>query len=61
MIVYMVVDDTLSPTSPLGDAIDVFLRRDAAQRFVEEVRRDDSRLAEPMRIEEQELTVGGLN
>jgi hypothetical protein len=37
VIVYAVVDDTLSPTSPLGDAIETFIRREDAERFVEEV------------------------
>lgn len=60
MIVYAVVDDTLSPTSPLGDAIDVFVRRGDAERFIEEIRGDDPELAEPLRIEERELDVGAL-
>lgn len=41
MIVYAVVDDTLSPASPLGDAIDVFVRRGDAERFIEEIRGDE--------------------
>ena len=60
MIVYAVVDDTLSPSSPLGDAIDVFVRRGDAERFIEEIRGDDPELAEPLRIEERELEPGGL-
>jgi hypothetical protein len=32
MVVYAVVDESLSPTSPLGDAIDTFLRREDAER-----------------------------
>ena len=31
MIVYAVVDDALSPASPLGDAIDVFVRPISAE------------------------------
>jgi hypothetical protein len=61
MIVYAVVDDTLSPASPLGDAIDVFVRRGDAERFIEEIRGDDPELAEPLRIEERKLEAGGLN
>jgi hypothetical protein len=38
MLVYAVVDDSLAPTSPLGDSLDVFLRREDAERFIEEVR-----------------------
>ena len=53
------VDETISPTSPLGDAIDVFLRREDAQRFIEEIDGDDPELAEPLRIEERELEAGG--
>ena len=37
MIVYAVVDDALSPDFPLGDAIETFIRREDAERFVEEV------------------------
>ena len=58
MIVYAVVDETISPTSPLGDAIEVFLRREDAQRFIEEIEGDDPELAEPLRIEERELEAG---
>jgi hypothetical protein len=61
VIVYAVVDDTLSKTSPLGDAIDVFLRRKDAERFIEEIRRDEPELAEPLRIEARELEAGGPN
>jgi hypothetical protein len=38
MLVYVVVDDAQSPNFPLGDAVDVFIRRADAERFVEEVR-----------------------
>ena len=58
MIVYAVVDETISPTSPLGDAIEVFLRREDAQRFIEEIEGDDPELAELLRIEERELEAG---
>ena len=61
MIVYAVIDDTLSARSPLGDAIDVFLRREDAERFIEEIRGDEPELAEPLRIEERELKAGGPN
>ena len=51
----------LSPTFPLGDALDVFVRREHAERFIEEVRGDDPELASYLRIEERELAAGGLN
>ena len=61
VIVYAVVDDSLSPTSPLGDAVETFIRREDAKRFIEEVRGDDPELASYRRIEERELEAGGLN
>lgn len=51
MFGYAVVDDALSPTFPLGDAVEVYVRREDAERFVEEVRRDEPDLAESVRIE----------
>ncbi len=59
--VYAVVDLGLSPDFPLGDALDVFIRREDAARFVEEVRRDAPEESETLRIEERELEAGGLN
>jgi Tic22-like family len=61
VIVYAVVDDSLSDTSPLGDAIEVFVRREDAERFIADVPKDDPELAEPLRIEERELEAGALN
>jgi len=61
VLLYAVVDDSLSPTFPLGDAIDVFVRREDAERFVEEVRGDEPELAKQLRIEERELEAGGRN
>jgi hypothetical protein len=43
----------------LGDSLDVFVRREDAERFIEEVRGDDPELAKPLRIEERELEAGG--
>jgi hypothetical protein len=59
VIVYAVVDDSLSPTSPLGDSLDVFVRLEEAERFIEEVQGDDPELAKQLRIEERELEAGG--
>ena len=41
--------------------IDVFVRREDAQRFIEGIRGDDPELAVPLRIEERELVTGGRN
>ena len=41
VIVSAVVDDALSPAFPLGDAVEMFIRREDAERFVAEVRGDD--------------------
>jgi hypothetical protein len=49
------------PDFPLGDAIETFVRREDAERFLEEVRGDDPELARQLRIVERELESGGLN
>lgn len=61
VVVYTVVDPTLSLTSPRGDSIEVFVRREDAQRFVDEIRGDDPELASQLRIEERKLEAGGRN
>jgi hypothetical protein len=61
VLVYAVVDESLSPASLLGDAVDVFVRREDAERCVEEVRGDEPELANDLRIEECELEPGGSN
>ena len=35
MIVYAVVDDALSPGFPLGVELEVFVRREDAERFID--------------------------
>jgi hypothetical protein len=60
VLVYAVVDDSLSLTSPLGDALEVYVCREDAERFIEEVRGDDPELARPLRIEERKLEAGRL-
>jgi hypothetical protein len=45
VLVYTVVDDSLSLTFPLGDALEVYIRREDAERFIAEVRGDDPELA----------------
>ena len=58
---------TPSSTTPLarlpalGDSLGVFIRREDAKRFIEEVRGDDPELACHLRIKERELEAGGLN
>jgi hypothetical protein len=41
VIVYAVVDDVLSPDFPLGDSLEVFVRREDAERFIENVLGDE--------------------
>ena len=60
VIVYA-VDLRSSPDHPLDDAVETFVRREDAERFIEEVRGDDLDLASHLRIKERELEAGGLN
>ena len=55
MIVYAIIDIRSSPDHPLGDAVETFVRREDAERFISEVRGDDPELAAYLRIEEREL------
>jgi hypothetical protein len=41
VIVYAVVDDALSPDFALGYSLEVFIRREGGERFIEEVRGDE--------------------
>jgi hypothetical protein len=59
--VYAVLDDRSRSDHPNGEAEETFIRREDAERFLEEVRRDDPELATFLRIEERELEAGGLN
>ena len=61
VIVHAIIDLRSSPDHPLGDAVETFVRREDAERFVEEVRGDDPELASYLRIEERELEAGGQN
>ena len=49
------------PRAAARQVIDALLTREDAERFIEEVRRDDPALASYLRIEERELEAGGLN
>ena len=51
---------SFSPGFPPAVELEVFIRREDAKRFVEEVRGDDPELAGYLRIEERELEAGGL-
>ncbi len=61
VIIYAIVDDSFSPASPLGDGVETFIRREDAERFIEEVRGEDPQLAKYLRIDVRELDAGGLN
>jgi hypothetical protein len=61
VIVYAIHDLRSSPDHPLGDAVETFVRREDAERFIAEVRGDDPELASYLRIEERELDAGGRN
>jgi hypothetical protein len=60
VLVYAVVDDSLS-RHLLGDSLDVYVRREDAERFIEEVRGDEPELANDLRVEERELEASGWN
>ena len=45
VVVYAVVDDALSSDFPLGDSLEMFARREDAERFIEEVRGDEPSIA----------------
>ncbi len=55
------MDDALSSDFQLGVELEVFIRREDAERFIEEVRGDDPEVAAKLRIEERELDAGGLS
>ena len=55
MRVFVILDDRTSLEHPLGEAVDVLLSREDAERFIAEVRGDDAELASHLRIEEREL------
>jgi hypothetical protein len=59
LIVYSVSLPSTSARNPF--ARETFRRREDAERFIEEVRGDDPKLASTLRIEEHGLEAGGLN
>jgi hypothetical protein len=61
VIVYAILDDALSPEFPLAVELEVFIRREDAERFIEAARSNEPELASCLRIEEHELDAGGRN
>jgi hypothetical protein len=61
VVVYVIRDERCSPDHPLGGAIEVLIRREDAERFLEEVRKDEPELARHLRIVERELDAGNPN
>jgi hypothetical protein len=55
VIVYAILDSRSSRNHPLSEAVETFIRREDAERFIQEVRGDDPELATYLRIEEREL------
>jgi hypothetical protein len=50
-----VIAGSHSPTFPAGDAVGVYVCREDAERFSEEIRGDEPELAKDLRVEEREL------
>jgi hypothetical protein len=50
-----------SPDQPLSDAVETFIRREDAERFIAEVRGNDRELASYLQIEEREPEAGRRN
>lgn len=61
VLVYVIRDSRCSLLHPLGDAVNVLVRREDAERFLDEVQSDDPELARHLRIVKRELEAGGLN
>jgi hypothetical protein len=61
VVVYVIRDERCSLDHPLGDAIEVLIRREDAEQFLDEGRRDDPELARHLRIVERELESASPN
>ena len=59
LIVYSVDLRSMGGNHPFGR--ETFTRREDAERFIEELRREDAELGSALRIEEHELEAGGDN
>jgi hypothetical protein len=55
------VDVALSPDFTVGVDVEPFIRREDAERFIDEVRGDEPELAAKLGVEERELEAGGLS
>jgi hypothetical protein len=53
VLIYAIHDLRSSPDHPRGDAVETFVRREDAERFIEQVRGDKPKLASYLRIEER--------
>jgi hypothetical protein len=58
VLVYVILDDR-SSRHLLGDAVETFIRREDAERFIEKVRGDEPALARHLWIDERELNAVG--
>jgi hypothetical protein len=61
VISYAVADNFALRDQPAGRLLDIFVRREDAEVFVEAVRGDEPELTSYPRIERSELEAGGLN
>ena len=61
MVVYVIRDERCSLDHPLGDAIEVLIRREDAEQFLAEVQKDEPELARHLRIVERELDASNPN
>jgi hypothetical protein len=59
LIAYSIDVRAMNGKHPFGR--ETFTRREDAERFIDELRRDDPELAGALRIEEHELEAGGDN
>jgi hypothetical protein len=59
LIMYSVDLPSRSSNHPFGR--DTFIRREDAERFIEELRKVEPEFASSLRVEERELEAGGLN
>ena len=50
VLVYAIFNVRSSRDHPLGEAVETFIRREGAERFIEEVREDDSEFARWLQI-----------
>jgi len=61
LIASAIIDDAVPSNFTLGAELEVFVRCQDAERFIEEVRGDDPEAADKLMIEERELEGARLN